>query len=194
MTSWGQLGRWLVLAGFVGLGSVATLPARELYVNNETGDDRFEGRSPQYFSGDGPCRSIARALFLAQAGDTVVLAKTAQPYRESVTLQGERHSGNSFRPFRLVGNGATLDGREPIRSAAWESVGGDIVRFEPARKSLGLLYLDRSVCSRAKGACLTGGFTFGGLRRESCPSMPCPRPLYPWGSRFTMCAMCGSRI
>ena len=142
MTSWGQLGRWLVLACFVGLGSVATLPARELYVNNETGDDRFEGRSPQYFSGDGPCRSIARALFLAQAGDTVVLAKTAQPYRESVTLQGERHSGNSFRPFRLVGNGATLDGREPIRSAAWESVGGDIVRFEPARKSLGLLYLD----------------------------------------------------
>ncbi|MFM7073716.1 MAG: right-handed parallel beta-helix repeat-containing protein [Planctomycetota bacterium] len=118
------------------------LSARELYVNNETGDDRFEGRTPQYESGDGPCRSIARALFLAQAGDTVVLAKTALPYRESVTLQGGRHSGNDFRPFRLLGNGATLDGRTTIRPMAWEKSRGDVVRFEPVHKSLGMLYLD----------------------------------------------------
>jgi hypothetical protein len=123
-------------------GVALNLSAREVYVNNETGDDRFEGRTPQYASGDGPCRSIARALFLAQAGDTVVLSKTALPYRESVTLQGRRHSGNDFRPFRLLGNGATLDGRAMIPPTAWEKSQGDVVRFEPVRKSLGMLYLD----------------------------------------------------
>lgn len=134
---------WLAVVCWLFVGSMdRSLSARELYVNNETGDDRYEGRTPQYSSGEGPCRSIARALFLAQAGDTVVLAKTAQPYRESVTLQGARHSGNEFRPFRILGNGATLDGREPIRPTAWESARGDVVRFEPARKSLGMLYLN----------------------------------------------------
>lgn len=135
----------LLFAGCVAVsfavGSAQPVAARELYVNNETGDDRYGGRTAAYFASDGPCRTIARALFLAEAGDTIVLAKTAKPYRESLTLQGPRHSGNDFRPFRLVGNGATLDGREAIRPVAWEKVRGDVVRFEPARKSLGMLYL-----------------------------------------------------
>jgi hypothetical protein len=128
-------------AAVAAIGGPPPVSARDLYVNNVTGDDRYEGRTPEYFASDGPCRSIARALYLAQSGDTIVLAGTGQPYRESVTLQGARHSGNYFRPFRIVGNGATLDGRETIRPAAWEKFRGDVVRFEPARKSLGLLYL-----------------------------------------------------
>src|SRR4029453_4028853 len=85
--------------------------ARDIYVDNVNGDDRLGGFSPtaQGESG-GPCRSIAKALRIARLGDRVVLTNTGVPYRECVTIQGPRSSGDDNFPLQIQGNGATLEG------------------------------------------------------------------------------------
>jgi hypothetical protein len=85
---------------------------------------------------------MAKALRIASAGDRIILANTGVPYRESITLQAARHSGTSYRPFELVGNGAILDGTIPLAEADWESVGNYIFRTRPDRMSYQQLFLD----------------------------------------------------
>lgn len=166
MNRWQRVGA----AAFVGIllsSSLACPPvglARDIFVDNSLGDDRQRGGSAESGIGmDGPCRSIARALFLARAGDRIILAKTTEPYRESLTLQGGRHSGIGTHPFRLLGNGATLDGRQPIRPAAWKSFRRDIYCFQPARQSLGMLYVeDRPAYPRRRPCAETTPFNLAG--------------------------------
>ena len=75
--------------------------AADLYVNNKTGSDTNNGlTAEQRGARVGPMRSITRALKAATAGDTIVVANTNEPYRESLTLQaqntaatGSPHSG-----------------------------------------------------------------------------------------------------
>ena len=87
---------------------------REIFVNNAMGDDRFSGQQARDGAGlGGPVRTLAKALRLARAGDTIVLAKTDAPYRESISLVGSRYSGTSQQPFVIQGNGAILDGSTP---------------------------------------------------------------------------------
>lgn len=106
--------------------------ARDIHVNNVTGDDRNDGSLPTNESnGVGPCRTITRALKHARKGDRIVLAKTDVPYRESITLQGGRHSGGEVQPFVIIGNGAVLDGSAPVKANAWKHHTGDIFRFRP---------------------------------------------------------------
>lgn len=117
--------------------------ARDIFVNNELGDEQSDGATAEPGAAAGsPVRSIRRALFLAGPGDRIILAKTATPYRESLSLQGPRHSGIAVRPFTIVGNGATLDGREVVPQTAWRPAIGDLFRFEPNRRSFGLLYVN----------------------------------------------------
>lgn len=126
--------------------------ARDIYVDNDKGDDRYIGQYPLPGNvSDGPCRTIARALFLAKAGDRLILAKNAEPYRESITLQGARHSGLHTTPFRIVGNGATLDGRSPIRSSVWQPLRDDLYRFQPATLSVGMLFNDGESIAPRRG-------------------------------------------
>src|SRR5262249_16900547 len=92
--------------------SMATAASgRDIYVNNLTGDDHFNGeasviRTPS----EGPTRSIAKALRRALPGDRIVVANTEVPYRESISLWGEHLSGGPAGPLVIEGNGATLDG------------------------------------------------------------------------------------
>ncbi len=124
------------------LAMVSTAPARDIYVNNVGGDDRFDGGSPTSIGGTGPCRTIARALRAADRGDRIVLANTGAPYDESITLHSGRHSGFMGQPFILEGNGAVLSGLASVPEAAWEGYRGDIVRFAPPRKGWQQLYRD----------------------------------------------------
>jgi hypothetical protein len=113
---------------------IAPALARDIYVNNVTGDDRGHGRHLQQLAGSGgPVRSIAKALRLAATGDRIVVAATGEPYRESISLTGAKHSGTDGRPFVIEGNGATLLGSAPIRNDAWTYLGGDVYSFQPAR-------------------------------------------------------------
>lgn len=122
------------LAVFVVAAAVAaganSASASDIYVNNVLGNDRSNGRRPE--PGEfGPVRTIARALQLAQAGDRIVLADSGQPYRESISLVGSRHSGAAGRPFVLDGNGAILEGSAPVPPDAWQHYRGHVFRFQP---------------------------------------------------------------
>jgi hypothetical protein len=117
--------------------------ARDWYVDNRAGDDRFDGAHPTPRGGGvGPFQTIARALRGVEQGDRIILADTGEPYRESITLQGAAHSGLSYQDFHLSGNGAVLDGSALIPRDAWQFVGQGIWRFSPRYKSHQLLFLD----------------------------------------------------
>ncbi len=126
------------------LNVAGTLCARDIYVNNLSGDDTLTGRTPTAQGREnGPVQTIAKAMRLAQPGDRVVLAKTAEPYREQVTIQGGKCSGlaEGF-PFIFEGSGAVIDGTMSIPDDRWESRGGDLFRYAPILKSHQTLYLD----------------------------------------------------
>jgi hypothetical protein len=123
--------------------------ARDLFVDNVGGDDRLDGGTPKTnVQGSGPCRTITRALQLAQRGDRIVLTATGEPYRESITLQGGRHSGSDFKAFMIDGSGAVLDGSQPVPQDAWEHVRGDVFRFHPPRATFQQLFLDGRPANR----------------------------------------------
>jgi hypothetical protein len=120
------------------------LSARDIYVDNVAGDDLFTGVLAATGTPEGPVRTIARALELAQARDRVVLANTGVPYRETVSLSGGRHSGSPLEPFILDGQGAVLDGSAPIDPRLWSPVRGqkDVFRFRPPRMAYQQIFLD----------------------------------------------------
>lgn len=139
----------LAVSLITAISSFSSACVRDIYVNNATGDDRNDGSSPELLNpGIGPCRSIGRALKHAHKGDRIILAETGEPYRESITLQGARHSGVEEHPFTIVGNGATLDGSGPVDEEAWEHFRGDIFRFRPSYLSQQQLFLDGKPLSR----------------------------------------------
>lgn len=116
--------------------------ARDVFVDNVAGDDRFDGGSQQTLGGNGPCRTISRALRAAEKGDRIIVANTGQPYFECVTLQGCHNSGYPWKPFILEGNGAILSGLAPVPETAWQPFTANVLRFWPARKAFQQLYRD----------------------------------------------------
>jgi hypothetical protein len=132
--------RILSLAAAIVAG-LAAFPAagRDVFVSNRAGDDHFDGRFEVGQGGlSGPVQSLAKALRLAESGDRIIVANTGEPYRESVSLSGPRHSGFNFKPLIIDGNGATLDGSAPAED--WEPVVGDVFRFRPERSAFGMLF------------------------------------------------------
>ena len=144
----GLLG-FLLLALLVPQGAAA----RDIFVDNLNGDDRKGGRTPDSQGADGgPCRTIAKALRIADPSDRVVIANTGTPYREAISIQGARHSGNSSYPFEIIGNGATLDGTVSLDGAKWEHVQGDVFRTRPAKMSFQQLFMDERPVARKRSA------------------------------------------
>lgn len=152
--------RLVLTAFFLSSGAwflAATAAASDIFVDNVAGDDRRDGSSSGVVGqAGGPCRTIGRALKLVRAGDRVIIAKTDQPYRESLTIQAAKHTGTAQQPFELIGNGAVLDGGQPVPISAWEHVRGDIFRFRPSRTSFQMLYRGerpaiRRTADRAQG-------------------------------------------
>ncbi|MHC4399790.1 MAG: right-handed parallel beta-helix repeat-containing protein [Planctomycetota bacterium] len=140
---------WLLV-----LWQASTTLARDIYVDNFAGDDAFTGQQPRSMSDmSGPVRSINRALKLARQGDRIVLKNTGEPYRESISVVGSRHSGYSARPLIIEGNGAILDGSAPVPAEAWEHYRGPVFRFRPPRLAYQQLFqndrpVDRVIASR----------------------------------------------
>lgn len=120
-----------------------TAAGRDIFVDNTAGDDRSSGGQPvNSIYQNGPVRTIARALRVAGNGDTIVLAKSDVPYRESISLVGSRHSGLPKEPFVIRGNGAILDGSAPVPPQAWEHYRGATFCFRPPRMGYPQLFLD----------------------------------------------------
>jgi hypothetical protein len=128
------------LAVFLLLGSVAA--ARDIFVNNAAGDDRATGVQSRGMADlSGAVRTIAKALRLAGAGDHILLADTGRPYRESITLEGSRHSGSAVGPLVIDGNGAALDGTAPVPPEGWKHYRENIFSFSPQRMGSQALFL-----------------------------------------------------
>ena len=121
--------------------------ARDIFVSNTAGDNRFTGRHSRNLPDlAGPVRTISRALQLAHRGDRIVVENTGEAYRESLSLVGGRHSGDSFTPFIIEGNGAILDGSATVPPKVWEHCRGPVFRFRPPRLEHQQLFLnDRPV-------------------------------------------------
>ena len=95
----------------------ATSHSTDIHVHPVTGIDANDGRSAAV-------KTIARAIRIAQPGDTIHLAPGT--YFESADLSNKH--GEPDKPITLDGHGAVLDGSEPVRAADWESLGGDLYR------------------------------------------------------------------
>jgi hypothetical protein len=137
--------------GFILMLTMAcsTAVARDIFVDNLAGDDRHGGQTSvaQGVEG-GPCRTIGKALRIAQPGDRIVVANTGEPYRECLSVQAASHSGSDAFPFQIIGNGAVLDGTVSLVDAQWEHFRGDIHRTRPARMSYQQLFVAGAAAPR----------------------------------------------
>ncbi|MGA2069208.1 MAG: right-handed parallel beta-helix repeat-containing protein [Thermoguttaceae bacterium] len=116
---------------------------RDLYVDNRGGDDQLTGTQPRSRpDGSGPLRTLTRALHLAGPGDHIRLADSGVPYRESISLVGNRLSGTPLGPLVLDGNGAVLDGSLPVPADQWVFYRDNRFRFRPPRIEFYQLFLD----------------------------------------------------
>lgn len=88
-------------------------PPREVYVNNESGDDAATGLSK-----DKAVRTLAKGVSLLRPGDTLHLAVTKLPYRETLRL-GDDFGGVQGKPITIEGHGATITGCDPLRLEGW---------------------------------------------------------------------------
>lgn len=125
--------------------------SRDIYVDNVIGDDRNIGSNTVATDvGSGPCRSIRKALIIANRGDRIVIANTGQPYYETITLQGAKHSGYEGLPFEIVGNGAVLDGTVSIEADKWRHEVDGVYRYKPLLMSYQTLYIDSVPAARVR--------------------------------------------
>jgi len=132
--------------------AASPLLARDIYVNNAGGDDRFDGGNELFAQqGTGPCRTIAKALRVARAGDRIILVKNEEPYRECITLTGRNHSAFAKEPLIIDGRGAILDGTRAVPDA-WRHVSGQVFCFQPKRMNHQMLYLDGKPAEEIKAA------------------------------------------
>ena len=116
--------------------------AANVYVDNVAGDDLHDGAQPTSIGGGGPVRTLRKALKICHAGDRIVLANSGEAYRESISLSTAEHCGNAVSAFIIDGQGAVLEGSEPVLGEAWENERGPVFRFRPPRSSYQQLFLD----------------------------------------------------
>ena len=67
-------------------------------------------------------RSLAKAVSMLKPGDTLHLAVTSQPYRETLRL-GDDFGGVDGKPILIEGHGATITGSDPLRLDGWVEAG-----------------------------------------------------------------------
>jgi hypothetical protein len=121
----------------------AALPVAEaaiLYVDNRQGRDVYDGSAPEPIDiAAGPVRTIGRALRLAGPGDTIIVANTGVAYNGPVALATSNNGGFPGLPLTIVGNGAVVDGSQPVDPAAWIKISPGLWRMTPWRKGTYLL-------------------------------------------------------
>ncbi len=109
---------WISCAGTLsGQEAPAAATSPDIHVDPSQGSDAHDGRLK-------PVKTIARAIKLAQPGDTIHL--TPGTYFESADFYMKH--GLPGRPITLDGHGAVLEGSDPVKPDKWESLGGGLFR------------------------------------------------------------------
>ncbi len=117
------------------LVSMTPATAKVIYVNNRTGDDIYDGSTPEVGAlRSGPVRTFARARVLVGPGDEIEIANTGDTYFDALHLVGHNASGVAGHPTVVHGNGAVLDGSEPIVPGDWKPLGQGLWRLDPRQK------------------------------------------------------------
>ncbi len=145
------------LVGSLLVGMLATSAvARDLFVDNVVGEDANSGLRADAGSGDGPVRTLDRALRLVRRGDRIVLANTSEPYREMISLCDVEQRGYPDLPLVIQGNGATLDGTVTAAEGAWKNENDNIFSIRPRRLTYQQLFRDGQPLRRARAANYAG--------------------------------------
>ncbi len=101
-----------------------------IYVNNQTGSDAFDGRSPAPADGKrGPVATIMAGVAKAAVGGVVSIANTGKDYRESVSIE-KFGKGRAATPLVIEGNGAGVTGLLEVPAARWTLEKDDLYYFE----------------------------------------------------------------
>jgi hypothetical protein len=102
--------------------SLTSAKAREIYVNNQTGNERHAGTF------DAPLRSARRAVMMSAAGDTIHLLPESAIYREMITLADKRN-------LNIEGHDCIVSGADPLSSdpGDWEKAGEGLHRIRLKR-------------------------------------------------------------
>ncbi|MCB1231263.1 MAG: right-handed parallel beta-helix repeat-containing protein [Verrucomicrobiae bacterium] len=124
----------LFLAGFLGLGPGAIF-ATDLYVDPKTGNDAADGDAAA------PLESIAMAIKRAIAGDTIYLVHHGERWTDLPTFHSK--SGEPGKPIVLDGQGAVLDGSEPLDPAQWTDLGDGLFSSDTLLGDAGRAIIDR---------------------------------------------------
>ena len=135
----------------VGL-SAEPAAARDVFVNNVVGEDANRGQRPDAKPGDGPVRTLDRALRLVDRGGRIVLANTGEPYRDMISLCDVAQRGYPDLPLVIDGNGATLDGTVTAAPGAWRHENGNIFSFRPRRLAYQQLFRGEEPLRRVRAA------------------------------------------
>lgn len=122
-----KIARIFVALGLMGLHCAGAL-GRDIYVNPETGDERSSGLAAEKKGADGPVKSIHRAVRMALPGDTVHLARLAEPYREVAVFHNAH--GEPGRPITFDAHGATITGAEPLNPDDCRAVAPGLYRTD----------------------------------------------------------------
>lgn len=119
------------------------IPASDIFVDNQTGSDAFDGLVERPVdSGSGPVKTLRRAMQIAGFGDRVVLTRQGTTYYDSLSLTGTKHSGTTQRPFTIVGNGATLSGARQVPTQGWRRAEPGLWKLTLTRKGFYRLMRD----------------------------------------------------
>jgi hypothetical protein len=146
----------LLVVGIGVLSMIGPAIARDVFVNNVAGNDRYDGRGADGESGSGPVRSLDRALRLVDRGGRVVIANTGEPYREMISLSDVHHRGYPDQPLVIAGNGATLDGTVVAAPGAWRYENDHIFSFRPRRLAYQQLFRDARPLPHVRAASFLG--------------------------------------
>ena len=130
--------------------------ARDVFVNNVAGQDANRGVRADPRAGDGPVKTLDRALRLVRRGGRIVLANTGQPYREMISLCDVEQRGYVDLPLVIQGNGATLDGTVVAAEGAWKYENDNIFSFRPRRLTYQQLFRDGQPLARVRAANVVG--------------------------------------
>ncbi|MDR3110781.1 MAG: right-handed parallel beta-helix repeat-containing protein [Planctomycetaceae bacterium] len=123
------------------LTQFSVVNARDVFVNNRSGDDtRFGYNADSISDSTGPVRTIKRAIEIARNGDRVVLEPNDTPYNETIVLTRYNNSGSRELPFIIEGNGAVIDGTRPLPDGVWEYAGDNLFRFTPPIRTTDFTY------------------------------------------------------
>lgn len=93
-----------------------SLVARNLYVNNQTGNDQNDGLSPER-----AWKTLATAAPKLQPGDVLHLAPGT--YYESFKMV---NSGTPQQPIVIQGNNAVLSGLKPVPDDSWQKIADNL--------------------------------------------------------------------